>query len=339
VGETTIQWCEKVWNPVRGCLRVSPGCGGGTSGRDEGRAGGCYAEKTAARFCGPGQPYEGLVMIGVNGARWTGVGRVVPEKLDEPLRWRRPTRVFVNSMSDLFFNEFSNEDIAAIFGVMMAAQHHTFLPLTKRSKRMREWYAWVERTAVNHNTSVQGLLLHHAQRLCDHRSLRQCDRVLAARWPLPNVHLGVSVEDQKRAEERIPDLLACPAVVRWLSVEPQLEDIELNPHWLGGICTVCSRKPTDHSTNECPAGMLRPGISWIVQGGESGPGARAFNPVWARNLRRQCMAADDCRYFFKQFGSNVLSLNGTKLKDLHGGDPNEWPEEFRVREYPQEASR
>lgn len=132
MAETSIEWTDKVWNVTRGCSRVSPGCGGARG------VGGCYAERQAARFSGPGQPYEGLVEIGKQGPRWTGRMRFVAEKLTEPLGWSRSTRVFVDSMSDLFHDGVSKEEIAAVYGVMAACPDHVFQVLTKRSTRMRE---------------------------------------------------------------------------------------------------------------------------------------------------------------------------------------------------------
>ena len=146
---TKIEWTHRpgttgvTWNPTRGCRRVSPGCGTGT-------AGGCYAERQAARFSGPGQPYEGLVEIGKHGPRWTGRGRVVADKLAEPLRWRKPRTVFVDSMSDLFFEGFAFEQIAAVFGVMAATPQHAYLVLTKRPERARAFFEWATARCADH---------------------------------------------------------------------------------------------------------------------------------------------------------------------------------------------
>jgi protein gp37 len=320
--KSSIQWTTASWNPIRGCSRISPGCGGAKG------EGGCYAEVIASRFCGPGQAFDGFARRGPQGGRWTGKVSLLPGHLEDTIRWKKPTTFFVNSTSDLFHERLTNEEIAAVFGVMSSTPRHTYQVLTKRAKRMREWFRWISALSDGNGPPPAVTAETCASNYCD------LDQLGSSPWPLQNVWIGVSVENQACADERVPHLLACPAAVRWLSIEPQLEDIELSPHWLGDICSECSRKPTDHLTNECPAGMLRRGVVWIVQGGESGHGARAFNPVWARNIRRQCAAACDCRYFFKQFGSNVLSLDGTKFRDSHGGDPSEWPEEFRVREFP-----
>lgn len=200
---TEISWTDRTWNPIRGCSRVSEGCRF------------CYAEGVAYRFSGPGQPYEGLARK-VNGrAAWTGKVRLVESALTEPLSWRKPARIFVNSMSDLFHEHVSDEFIAAVFGVMAAAPQHTFQVLTKRAERMRE---------------VVSALSVELVREC---TLKLTGRMIRGDWmlPLPNVWLGVSCEDQQRADERIPLLLQTPAVVRFVSCEPLLGPIDLS-RWM-----------------------------------------------------------------------------------------------------------
>src|SRR5437868_3367208 len=131
-----IEWTDATWNPVRGCAIVSPGCKN------------CYAMKFAHRFSGPGGRYEGLTQLSDRGPVWTGVVRPAPAMIAEPLRWKKPRRIFVNSMSDLFHEDVPNEYIAAVFGVMGAcAGHHTFQILTKRAERLPEWFAWAEAEA------------------------------------------------------------------------------------------------------------------------------------------------------------------------------------------------
>jgi protein gp37 len=169
---TGIEWTEATWNPVRGCSKVSEGCRY------------CYAMSVAARFSGPGQPYEGLATR--SPARWTGKVMLVEKHLGDPLRWARPRLIFVNSMSDLFHEDIPDEWIDRIFGVMAAAARHTFQVLTKRPARMRRYVS---------------------------------ERLIAVQ-PLPNVWLGTSVEDQPAADARIRDLIATPAAVRLLSCEP-----------------------------------------------------------------------------------------------------------------------
>ena len=198
--DSKIEWTDATWNPIRGCSRVSEGCRH------------CYAERVAARFSGPGQPYEGLVRIsntldGRKPTGWNGTVRMVAEHLADPLRWKKPRRIFVNSMSDLFHERLTNEQIAAVFGVMAAAGSHTFQVLTKRAARMREWFAW----AGDHGASG-------ARSACRASAALYLGALPeppgADTWPLPNVWLGVSAENQAAADERIPDLLATPAAVR-----------------------------------------------------------------------------------------------------------------------------
>jgi protein gp37 len=241
-GDTTIEWAEKVWNPVRGCSRTSPGCKN------------CYAERVAWRFGQKeGQPYHGLVEMTSQGPKWTGQLRTVPHAIDEPLHVRKAARWFVNSMSDLFHESVPFSYIDQVFATMKMARHHTFQVLTKRAARMREYL-----TASFTPSSVP-----------------------------PNVWLGVSVEDQQRADERIPELVGTPAAVRFLSVEPMLGPITIDEQLIRMIDGT-----SQHGQRF---------IDWVITGFESGPGARPGHPQWARDLRDQCSAAG-VPYFFKQWG-------------------------------------
>lgn len=271
--KTGISWTDATWNPVRGCSRVSEGCRH------------CYAERVAARFSGPGQPYEGLArrkLTIVNNeepdpgnrieARWTGEVRFVTEHLADPLRWKKPRRIFVNSMSDLFHEKLTNEQIAAVFGVMAACPQHTFQILTKRAKRMREWFEWAGTLTLDHIQQAAVVAMKWAN-----------DAARVSRgttWPLRNVWLGVSVENQEAADERIPELLGTRAAVRFLSCEPLLGPVELPRH--------------DQSM-----GRSHSPLSWVIAGCESGPGARTCDVEWLRSLRDQCAAAG-VPYFLKQ---------------------------------------
>jgi protein gp37 len=288
MGKTEISWADETWNPVRGCSRVSEGCRH------------CYAETTAARFSGPGQPYEGLVKVVTkekvlrrdfaNGsvelrkhetreARWTGAVRFIASALSEPLRRKKPTRYFVNSMSDLFHDGFSNEQIAAVFGVMAACPQHTFMVLTKRPQRMREWFEWVAKTGAATATADPGnpwwsalTCIREAAALLGH-----VPGAGGATWPLLNVWIGVSVENQAAADERIPLLLQTPAAVRFLSCEPLLGPVRLH-EWLG----------REHGLAQIGAPR---GLSLAIVGCESGHGARPCEVEWLRSLRDQCTAA------------------------------------------------
>ena len=226
MADTSIEWADRVWNPVRGCAIVSPGCVR------------CYAMKQAHRFSGKGQPYEGLTKMTKAGPQWTGKARAVPEMLALPVRWKKPSRIFVNSMSDLFHEDVPDAFIKEAFTVMAIAKRHVFQVLTKRPKRMRDlvsswraddmydfWYAFDD-------------------------GAREVEA-----WPLPNVHLGVSCENQQTADERIPLLLQTPAAVRWVSAEPLLGPVTLNP-WL----------LSEHGRRHIG---VQPGLSWVVVGGES----------------------------------------------------------------------
>ena len=290
MADTKIEWCDIVWNITRGCRRVSPGCEN------------CYAERQAARFSGPGGAYEGLVKLTKNGPRWSGAGRFVIEKLVEPLSWKKAKRVFVNSMSDLFFDEFTNEQIAAVFGVMMLCPHITFQILTKRPERMREWFAW-----VSSQLSVTGALIH-PQEVCyqnayamlaphgwasdDLAELERRRMRTASAWPLANVWLGTSCENQDAADTRIPELLSTPAAIRFLSCEPLLGAIDLT--------RIGKWREVDLSAlTECVGHVERPRIDWVIVGCESGPRARPCDVEWLRSLRDQCGAAR-VPFFLKQ---------------------------------------
>jgi len=214
--KTGISWTDATWNPIAGCSVVSPGCTN------------CYAMKEAHRLGNAlGQEkYRGLTKV-VNGKPvWTGEVRLWPAALDQPLRWKRPRRIFVNSMSDLFHEGLRDDQIDQVFAVMALASQHTFQVLTKRPERMLSYCAELhERRAV-----PVSLALH---RVPGERSPRDVGAVEDAinAGPLPNVWLGVSAEDQQRADERIPLLLQTPAAVRFVSYEPALGPIDFRP-WL-----------------------------------------------------------------------------------------------------------
>ncbi len=326
-----IAWTDQTWNPVRGCSRLSAGCVN------------CYAEKVAARFDGPGLAYHGLTMNG----RWNGRVRVVSQHLSDPLRWKRPRRVFVNSMSDLFHEALTNEQIAAVFGVMAAAPAHTFQVLTKRAERMQSWFEWAAKGDVTH-TEVRAITLAAARVLGDgfgghaERFLAGAHGELA--WPLANVWLGVSVEDQKTADARIPLLLDTPAAVRFVSYEPALGPIDFGYRGCGAVLVDGSgdrMQPQAHAPNR---------VDWIIVGGESGARARPFDVAWARSTIEQCRAAG-VACFVKQLG-HTSYVRGADLpiprvggpveldRERHtwrhskGGDPAEWPEDLRVRQFP-----
>lgn len=250
---STIEWTDATWNPVTGCTKVSPGC-------DH-----CYAETFSERFRGtPGHHFERGFDLTLR-----------PERLDQPLRWKKPRRVFVNSMSDLFHDSIPDEFIADVFARMWWAPQHTFQVLTKRHGRMR--------------SIMPRILANLRQRETD-LALVDCPTPLA--WPLPNVWLGVSVEDQRWADIRIPALIDTPARVRWISAEPLLGPIDL--------------ARTDKDV------FVDGGLDWVVVGGESGRGARPMDPAWAQLLRDQCQAAR-VPFLFKQWGGRTPKAGGRML--------------------------
>jgi protein gp37 len=266
--KTKIEWTDATWNPLRGCTRVSEGCRH------------CYAEQVAARFCGPGQPYDGLARRVGGEARWTGRVSLVERALRQPLRWRRPRKIFVNSTSDLFHESVPDEWIDRIFAVMALCPQHTFQVLTKRGERMRAYIAKrsLDWQAVLANANPPGTLQVTKNDI--YRTLG-----LAAKfphdppttaWPLSNVWLGVSVEDQAAADERRGPLSAIAAQgwLTWVSYEPALG-------------------PVDWADWEF--------IKWLVSGGESGQNSRPSHPAWHRAARDFC-AAYGIAYLFKQWG-------------------------------------
>lgn len=455
---TNIEWTQtknpdgtitkgESWNPIRGCSRVSKGCEQ------------CYAEKLAYRFNGPGLPYEGLTRMTSNGPRWTGKIKLVPDLLEQPLRWKRPRKIFVASMSDPNHDEISDEFRDKILAIISLTPHHTYQWLTKRAKNMKEYFSdpqlpfriqkCVDEIIVNKNCGIEvwrdisgyknlyqvsshgrvrrigedrmgriknqeslkprqhnnGYLsvclskdskikewLVHRLVLTTFRGLpgkgeesrhmngnRKDNRLSnllwgtradnmadAARhgtagswmksnstltkeqvseirrrrsngekldniakdmgsnrqqisavalnkifkpakiqWPLPNLWLGVSVEDQPTANERIPLLLQTPAAVRWISVEPLLGPIDLTSYLWGATSPCDEFCPQDE---DCHCGYRTrkenglPTIDWAVVGGESGPKARPMHPAWARRIRDQCVTAGT-PFLFKQWGA------------------------------------
>ena len=304
MADTKIEWTERVWNPLVGCSLESPGCTH------------CYAMKMAARLERMGSArYAGLTRDTKAGAVWTGEVRLVEEALTQPLRWKRPRRIFVNSMSDLFHEDVPDEWIDRVFAVMALAPQHVFQVLTKRAERMRR-YVTAARAHPVGLAALDRTLTEHTR---DPRStvgdgvVLQGDIVHLRVWPLPNVHLGVSVEDQPRADERIPHLLATPAAVRWISAEPLLGPIDLRrlPSHFEYEDRPLMRLDALRGVHSCGPSTIkaRGRLDWVVVGGESGPGARPMHPDWARSLRNQCAAAG-VPFFFKQWGAWAPAPDG-----------------------------
>jgi protein gp37 len=279
---TGIEWTDDTWNPTLGCDRVSKGCDL------------CYAVRTATVRAGHPHPaiaaaYEGLTHRTEGGSDWTGLVRMLPERLTIPLRWKKPRRIFVDSQSDLFHANVPDEFIAAVWAVMAATPRHTYQILTKRHARARSLLRDDCRCGAGHPAGAH-LLSAMSWAATEHnpdhvpgltpKAVHEGAAGMTFGQPLRNVHLGVSVEDQKAADLRIPALLQTPAVVRWLSCEPLLGPVDLFGY--------------------------RNGLDWVVAGGESGPSARPLHPEWARQLRDQCQAAG-VPYHFKQRGEYTWS--------------------------------
>lgn len=319
-GPSNIGWTDRVWNCVVGCARVSPGCER------------CYAEAFTGRLEAMGQDrYRGLTVVGKQGRHWTGEIRLVPEVLATPLHWKKPARVFVNSMSDLFHKDVPFDYIAAVFGVMAACPHHIFQVLTKRPERALEFFGFHGgdyRANIMWWLNEAGYKLSEKDRNGWRRDVYEpLERV--GFGPLPWVHLGVSVEDQQRADERIPTLLDCPAAVRWISYEPALGPLDLD-EWIKRIdhCSRCGGEFDPQTIDSCPTCRPGPGLiatwgtaqadayrlgtrdperddgpllDWVVSGGESGPGRREVDVSCIENVARACKAAG-VPHFTKQDG-------------------------------------
>ncbi|MDK1473679.1 phage Gp37/Gp68 family protein [Streptomyces sp. 549] len=291
---TSIEWTDKTLNVVTGCTKVSPGCDN------------CYAETFAERFRGvAGHHFE------------TGFDLTLrPNALTLPLRWKKPRRIFVNSMSDLFHKDIPGDYIARLFAVMALTPQHTYQVLTKRHGRMRSLLGG--RCDCGHS---HGPGMHFRSAMAWAVSKANPDRVPGVPddaekrvfhdtpWPLPNVWMGVSVEDQQRADLRIPALLDTPAAVRFLSCEPLLGPVKLPFFEESKDCT-CGGYGPPYYMHEAGCG-LTPGpawgaLHWVIVGGESGHRARPMHPDWARSLRDQCQQAG-VPYLFKQHGEWVAA--------------------------------
>lgn len=269
---TAIEWADATWNPTVGCSIVSPGCTH------------CYAMRFAHRL---GQNptangrYAGLTQV-VNGHPvWNGTVRLNEGVLDQPLRWKRPRRIFVNSMSDLFHPSLPFPTIKRVVDVAIDAPHHTYLILTKRADVMLEFSRW------------------------------WCMQKTEPRLPA-NVWLGVSVEDQARADERVPLLLETPAAVRFLSCEPLLELVRLRPEWLW--------HDVAHATDQGAAQWRRHHLGklhLVIAGGESGPGFRPMQELWPVALMHQCRAAG-VAFFLKQMAGKKPIPADLMVRELPG---------------------
>lgn len=307
--KTGIEWTGATWNPILGCSRVSEGCRN------------CYAEGIAGRFgAGKETVYSGLTQI-VNGrAVWTGQIKETRQLL-QPLSWRKPKHIFVNSMSDLFHENVTDEQRDRIFAVMALCPQHTFQVLTKRPERMLKYFN-LQRERCMSKVACDSTAWHVWAQVGDIQAAAKRPIPSAAfywtgesheeiaGWPLKNVWLGVSVENQAAADERLPLLLQTPAAVRFISAEPLLgpvdlqhirytdDDVECEWNALTAYHEVLNSNSMDIVAT-AEDGVTK--LDWVICGGESGPNARPMHPDWARSLRDQCAAAG-VPFFFKQWG-------------------------------------
>ncbi|MGB9408210.1 MAG: phage Gp37/Gp68 family protein [Terracidiphilus sp.] len=312
--KTGIEWTDSTWNPFIGCSRVSEGCRH------------CYAERLAGRFSAKTDGVYAGTTKAVNGLQvWTGkINRAPEETLLKPLHWRplvegcrgleksgvlhdprlvcrdcvkRPRRIFVNSMSDLFHENVPDTWIDQIFAVMALCPQHVFQVLTKRPERMLAYFA--HDGGFGRWGYIEGCARKIAAELKAPKPPAGTTLAIWGGRNLPNVWLGVSVENQAAADERIPLLLRTPAAVRFISAEPLLGPVDLeelpSASGIGRYLDSLSNAGVDK-------GALIPNkLDWVIAGGESGPGARPMNPDWARSLRDQCVDAA-VPFFFKQWG-------------------------------------
>ena len=354
MGKSKIEWTDETWNPVRGCTKISPGCKN------------CYAATFAERFRGVvGHPYEQGFDL-----------RLVHNKLTEPLTWRKSRTVFVNSMSDLFHQDIPDEYIDQVFAVMMACgmlenRRHRFQVLTKRSDRMLSYLtdrspvellqAWAKAgngliTMDDEDTLFSEMVTSETCHDWDENGRNSSGSdykpwgYLKKLWPLPNVWLGVSVENQKAADERIPNLIKTPAAIRFLSMEPLLENVEIfrfdeEEQALRGVGVVRSGGMTPSTPDSPPEGCddSYPGIDWVIIGGESGRGARECNLDWIHSITEQCSAAE-VPVFVKQLGAKPVYPDAvTKqivpfpISDAKGAQIGDFPCHFG-REFPEVAN-
>lgn len=301
---TAIEWTDTVWNPVTGCSKVSEGCRN------------CYA---FALHDMRHKAFQEGKKLPQQYAKTFNEIQLFPERLLEPMKWRKPRKVFVNSMADLFHPDVPFEFIDKVFAAMTLSPKHTFQILTKRPERMQEYMNTHDRDEAIGQTammlyeqfggkgdcSLAAGLIHGPGRVTNLPGVPERPEA----WPLPNVWLGTSVENQKAADERIPLLLQTPAAVRFLSCEPLLGPVDLSQYLYRGHKCAVTGLPAEnlHSCGDCDPCLKSFGlpassrVDWVIAGGESGPNARPMHPDWVRSLRDQCQAAD-VSFFFKQWG-------------------------------------
>jgi protein gp37 len=331
--KSAIQWTDATWNPTSGCTRASPGCDN------------CYAVTMTRRLAAMGQAkYAGLVNEGKR--HFNGTVRTDEYALPMPLGWRKPRQIFVDSMSDLFHPAVQFEFIDRVLAVAALTPRHTYQLLTKRAERAAEYFGQltperlIDVVAEDYGDDAWSFAGNWIDGWSMPKEVPNDGNPLngtVKRWPLPNVWMGTTVEDQERADERIPHLLRVPAAVRFLSCEPLLGPLDLTGWFLIPVA--------DRDSFVAP-------LDWVIVGGESGPGARPFDLSWARRIVQQCKAAD-VPVFVKQLGAHpVEPIPGKEetravnqpfmgggwshlgLRNKKGGDMDEWPADLQVREMP-----
>lgn len=291
---TLIEWARHpvtglgaTWNITTGCDLVSPGCTN------------CYAMKLAGTRLRNHESRQGLTIPSKAGPVWNGEVRYNEFWLTLPLTWKKPRGIFVSAHGDLFAEGITDDQLDRIFAVMALCPQHVFYVLTKRPERMRDYIAAIVDT---YHASPNSMDKRFGEICVDLTNSPCASGAFEDRgWPLRNVWLGVSVEDQKRADERIPVLLDTPAAIRFISAEPLLGAIRIvDAMWAGDT------PPTEN---------LHASLDWVIAGGESGPNARPSHPDWFRDLRDQCAEAGTA-FFFKQWG--VWHEAATELRELDG---------------------
>lgn len=265
--KTKIAWADATLNPAYGCSRVSPACEH------------CYAEAQAHRL-------GDLTAGTVKGGRWTGKVNLFPDRMRQAFAWRKPRRIFVGSMTDLFHENVPDAFLHKVFAYMALSTQHLFMVLTKRAERMMKYMT---------KAYMPGAVGDAIVRIGEEMGSPLYPPKGGLPWPLPNVGLGVTIEDQDAADKRTPLLVETPAAWRFVSIEPILGMIDLSPWLSPPECSGVSHMGMDETISGDPL------LDWVLSGAESGPNARPWSPAWARSLRDQCAYAD-VAFMWKQNG-------------------------------------
>ena len=315
--KTKIEWTDATWNPITGCEIVSAGCTN------------CYAMKLAGTRLKDHPSRAGLTKPSKAGPVWNGEVRFNEQWLDQPLRWQKPMMIFVCAHGDLFYEAVPTEWIDRVFGIMALATDHTFQVLTKRPERMRAYLAdplaqgriakaAMDAAPVGRNIGDAALMVVPTS---EHPYQFGEDR-----WPLPNVWLGVSTEDQKAANKRIPPLLLTPAAIHFASYEPAIGAVDYTR-----ICVAVEHgrgryfDALDHDEADEYEGPPEnyAALNWVIAGGESQPGSRPADPEWFRQVRRACNEAG-VSFLFKQWGDWLPLGEATSLLNPEGRPGLQW---------------